>query len=83
VVGWIPLLKPGRDERAAGAEPLPESTEDSLLGGLVILSSRSVLAGNTESLEDLLPDLVDFVLSPYLGPQRAKELAQQAASGTS
>jgi AcrR family transcriptional regulator len=78
IVACIPYLQAGRAERPAGAEPLPESTEDSLLGGLVVLVSRAISAGD-DSLTDLLPDLVEFVLAPYLGPKAAKQLAQQAA----
>jgi AcrR family transcriptional regulator len=79
VVAAIPHLRPGRAERAEAAA-LPESTEDSLLGGLIALTARSILAGGDDSLEALLPDLVDFALSPYLGPERAKELAREAAT---
>jgi AcrR family transcriptional regulator len=69
-------LKPGRFERGE-AEELPDSTEDSLLGGLIALISRSILTGNADSLENLLPDLLDFVLSPYLGPEGARKLATE------
>jgi AcrR family transcriptional regulator len=79
VAGLIPYLRLGRAERP-DAEPLPDSTEDSLLGGLIILTSRSFLVGDPDSLEDLLPDLAEFVLSPYVGPAQAKELAREAAS---
>jgi AcrR family transcriptional regulator len=78
VVDCIPFLEPGRAERDDG-EPMPESTEDSLLGGLIIVTSRSILA-ETAPLTDLLPDLVEFVLSPYLGPATARDLAREAAS---
>jgi AcrR family transcriptional regulator len=77
VVSCIPYLQPGRAERAEAAA-LPESTEDSILGGLIALTARSILAGDRDSLEELLPDLIDFALSPYLGPERAKELAREA-----
>jgi AcrR family transcriptional regulator len=69
-------LKPGRLERG-GDEELPDSTEDSLLGGLIALVSRSLLTGSPDSLEDLLPDLLDFVLSPYLGPEGARKLVAE------
>jgi AcrR family transcriptional regulator len=78
VIDKSQALKPGRLERAE-AENLPDSTEDSLLGGLIALISRSILTGNADSLEDLLPDLLDFVLSPYLGPERARQLAAELA----
>ncbi|HEX7058819.1 MAG TPA: TetR/AcrR family transcriptional regulator [Solirubrobacterales bacterium] len=82
VVSCIPYLEPGRAERPEAAE-LPESTEDSLLGGLIVLAARSILAGEHDSLEQRLPDLVDFVLSPYLGSEAAKTLAREAASSNS
>lgn len=78
VVSCIPYLKPGRGERKGG-ESLPESTEDSLLGGLVVLTARSILSGEPSSLQNLFPDLVEFALSPYLGPKQAKKLASEAA----
>jgi len=82
VLAAIPLLKAGRAERPENGKSLPQSTEDSLLGGLISLATRSILA-ESGSLEALLPDLVDFVLSPYLGPEAAKKLAAEAAAGPS
>ncbi len=82
VVEKSQALKPGRLERP-DAEELPDSTEDSLLGGLIALTSRAILAGNGDSLENLLPDLVDFVLSPYLGSETARQLAVQSAENHS
>lgn len=76
VVDKSRALKPGRLERGED-EQLPDSTEDSLFGGLIALVSRSILAGNSDSLEDLLPDLLDFVLSPYLGPEGARKLVAE------
>lgn len=79
VVACIPFLARGRGELTSG-QSLPETTEDSLLGGIVSLANRRILAGETKSLPELLPDLVDFALSPYLGEQRAAELAAQTRS---
>ena len=78
----IPLLEAGRAERT-DSQTLPESTEDSILGGLITLASRSVLTEDPGSIEDLLPDLVEFVLTPYLGPEAAKQLAAEAATAPS
>jgi AcrR family transcriptional regulator len=77
VIECIPHLRAGRGERPEAAA-LPDSTEDSVLGGLLVLTARSVLAGD-RPLTELLPDLVEFALSPYLGPERAKGLAREAA----
>lgn len=80
VIAAIPYLEPGRGERPDDDAALPDSTEDSLIGGLVIIVSRSILAG--APLPVLLPDLADFVLSPYLGPEAAKRLAREAAEAS-
>lgn len=81
VLTAIPPLELGRAQRPNG-EALPASTEDSLLGGLITLTTRSILAA-TDSPKALLPDLVEFVLSPYLGLEAAKKLAAAAASAPS
>jgi AcrR family transcriptional regulator len=72
VLACVPALARGRVE---SAEALPPSTEDSLLGGIVSLTTRSILAGETEQLPQLLPNLVEFTLTPYLGADRAAALA--------
>jgi hypothetical protein len=79
VQSTVPYMRAGRALRPAAAEPLPESTEDSLLGGLLTLASRAVLAGDAASLPGLLPDLVEFALAPYVGPEAARRLAARAA----
>lgn len=74
VLGCVPALAQGRSQLSNGQD-LPPSTEDSLLGGVVSLATRSTLAGEPEKLPALLPDLVEFALGPYLGTDRAAELA--------
>jgi AcrR family transcriptional regulator len=69
----LPYLAAGRDLHPGGGE-LPASTEDSLLGGVVSQLSRSLLLSQ-EPLTALLPDLVEFVLTPYLGPDEARRRA--------
>ena len=81
VLACVPALDKGRSEMGDGAA-LPPSTEDSLLGGIVSLTTRSILAGETENLPALLPDLVEFTLSPYLGAERAAELAAEPRAGS-
>jgi AcrR family transcriptional regulator len=77
VLACVPALARGREELADGAS-LPASTEDSLVGGIVSLATRSILAGETEKLPALLPDLAEFTLSPYVGADRASKLARQS-----
>jgi AcrR family transcriptional regulator len=73
-----PLLAQGRGERDVG-RPLPNSTEDSVLGSLVSLVFREVATGGADRLQDLLPECAEFVLAPYLGPEEAARLARTAA----
>jgi AcrR family transcriptional regulator len=76
----LPYLAKGRNLHPAGAK-LPASTEDSLLGGVVSQLSRSLLLG-PEALAALLPDLTEFVLTPYLGSEGARRHAAEATSLT-
>lgn len=71
-------LRRGRNERPAARE-LPPSTETSTIGALISLASRKVVAGEADRLGELLPDLVQFILAPYLGPEEAERLAAAAA----
>jgi AcrR family transcriptional regulator len=74
VLACVPALAIGRSELADPDSLLP-GTEDAILGGIVSLATRSILSGESEKLPDLLPDFVDFALSPYLGAERAAALA--------
>lgn len=74
----VPPLQRGREERAE-AQRLPQTTEESTIGALVSLASRKVAAGEADALEDLLPDVVQFILAPYLGAEQAERLSAAAA----
>ena len=77
VLACVPALAGGRAELADPDSLLPK-TEDAILGGIVSLATRSILAGEIANLPDLLPDLVDFALAPYLGAERAASLAAES-----
>lgn len=79
VLACAPALARGRAEMK-GEETLPESTEDSLIGGMISLATGTLLAGDAAQLPALLPNLVEFALAPYLGAERAASLAAQAAA---
>jgi AcrR family transcriptional regulator len=70
-----PLAR-GREELADPDSLLPDA-ESSILGGMVSLATRSIIVGEAEKIADLLPDLTEFALSPYLGLDRALELAAE------
>jgi len=73
--GFVEILKAGRPEHS-GDRPLPDATEATLVGGIVSLIVREIHAGRTEQLEELLPDLVELTLAPYLGGEEAARLAR-------
>lgn len=79
VLACVPALERGRAELPDPAS-LPPSTEDSLVGGIVTMCTRTILAGRTKRLPELLPDLVEFTLGPYLGSDRAADLAADTAT---
>jgi hypothetical protein len=70
----VPYLREGRALRE-GPEPFPETTERGLLGSIGTQIGRKVSAGEAEDLPGLLPDLVQFALTPYLGIAEARRVA--------
>jgi hypothetical protein len=77
VMTAVPPLALGRSELADPESLLPEA-ERSIIGGMVSLAQRSIIVGETERLDELLPNLTEFALSPYLGTDRAIDLAAHA-----
>jgi AcrR family transcriptional regulator len=77
IQSFVPYFQAGRKGRSkkvlAGLSP---TTEEALVGGMVSLISRRVFAGRTAELEELLPDLVEFTLTPYLGSAEAAKIAR-------
>ncbi|HET7121366.1 MAG TPA: TetR/AcrR family transcriptional regulator [Solirubrobacterales bacterium] len=79
IQGLVPYFQAGRDGRSkeilAGLSP---TTEEALVGGMVSLISRRIFADRTDELEALLPDLVEFTLTPYLGSSAAAKVARNS-----
>lgn len=73
--GFVEILKAGRPQHG-GERPLPEATEATLVGGIVSLIVREINAGRTAGLEQLLPDLIELTLAPYLGAEAAAKFAR-------
>lgn len=73
----VPYFEAGRKGRSAEVlAGLSSTTEEALVGGIVSLISRRIFANRTEELEALLPDLVEFALTPYLGTTEAAKVAR-------
>jgi AcrR family transcriptional regulator len=58
-----------RDNVPPGGD-LPETIEESLVGGVAWILQLQIRRGEAERAADLLPELSQFVLSPYLGVGR-------------
>lgn len=76
IQSFVPYFQSGREGRPPEVlERLSPTTEEALVGGMVSLISRRIIAGKTAELETLLPDLVEFTLTPYLGSKEAAAVA--------
>lgn len=73
VDSFVPRLREGAP-RAPDGEEVPAATDEAVVGGIASLLGRRVLAGEAEQLEDLLPDVLEFALSPYLGATEARRI---------
>jgi AcrR family transcriptional regulator len=60
---FVQLLRRNAPEDA----DLPETIEESLTGGVAWILQQQIRRGETESIAELLPELSQFLLSPYLG----------------
>jgi AcrR family transcriptional regulator len=77
IQSFVPYFREGREGRPKEVlDRLSATTEEALVGGMVSLISRRIIGGKTEELEDLLPDLVEFTLTPYLGSAEAAKIAK-------
>ena len=73
----VPYFQAGREGRSADVlAGLSPTTEEALVGGMVSLISRRIFADRADELEALLPDLVEFTLTPYLGSAEAARVAR-------
>lgn len=70
---FVPELRDGAP-RAPDGGPAPEATDEAVVGGVASLLSRRVLAGEAERLDELLPEVLEFALTPYLGTVEARRI---------
>jgi AcrR family transcriptional regulator len=70
---FVPYLRDGAPVPAGGAAP-PEATDEAVVGGIASLLARRVLAGETAKLGELLPEIAEFALTPYLGAAEARRI---------
>jgi AcrR family transcriptional regulator len=73
---FVPLFRVGRTVSRHG-EQLPETLEETIIGGIFWVIYQRITEGETERIEALLPELVEFALTPYLGAEAAKRAAAE------
>lgn len=73
VQSFVPLLRDGAPTPALAGKS-PEGIDEAVVGGVVSLLSRRVLAGEIEQLERFFPDVAEFTLTPYLGIAEARRI---------
>jgi AcrR family transcriptional regulator len=61
----------------APARPAPEAIDEAVVGGVIALLAQRVRARETESLEDFLPEIAEFALTPYVGVAEARRIISQ------
>lgn len=69
----VPELRRCRAASPVGEE-LPGTMEVAVLGGVVWFLQQRIVLGEIADAPALLPDLVEIVLEPYVGPERAAAL---------
>jgi AcrR family transcriptional regulator len=62
---------------APGDADLPETIEESLVGGVTWVLQLQIRRGDTERVPELLPELSQFVLAPYLGVGKVADTARR------
>jgi AcrR family transcriptional regulator len=73
VESFVPLLREGAPD-PPGSAPVPPATDEAVVGGIAALLSRRVVAGETEDLARLIPDVLEFALAPHLGTEGARRI---------
>jgi AcrR family transcriptional regulator len=70
----IDLLTADRPSKPA-VPPLSKTAQEAVVGGIVSLISKQVSSGEVSRLAELLPDLLELVLAPYIGSAAAERFA--------
>lgn len=68
------LLRSGRDHCPSAAK-MPELTERTLIGAATSLVGTKLIKGEASDLRSVGPPLALLLLTPYVGPERARQLS--------
>jgi AcrR family transcriptional regulator len=73
VEAFVGFLREGAPPGPGGTE-VPAATEEAIVGGIASLLGRRVLSGEAEQMRQLLPEVLEFSLAPYLGAEEARRI---------
>ena len=71
----VPLLRAGRELSPQG-DQLPPTLEQTLAGSVLWSAYQRLIVGELDRIEELLPEVIELVLRPYLGEQDAARAAK-------
>jgi AcrR family transcriptional regulator len=70
------LFRTGRRRIPRQGEP-PAAMEEIIVGGVIWMITKRLTLGGIEDVEEMLPGILEFILTPYLGTPAAKLAAAQ------
>lgn len=73
VESFVPYLREGAPKPPDGGT-VPAATNEAVVGGIASLLGRRVLAGGAEELDQVIPAVLEFALTPYLGSAEARRI---------
>jgi AcrR family transcriptional regulator len=74
MAGIVGIMRAGREERPEAAD-LPDLLEPILIGGMASLVTGALLVEEHEHLPAMETELVEILLTPYLGRDEARRVA--------
>lgn len=77
---FVSLFKVGRDVSPFGGE-LPPTIEEAIVGGVFWIVYQRLVSPSAAGIDDLLPGIVEFALTPYIGAEAARELSLGRRTG--
>jgi AcrR family transcriptional regulator len=77
---FVSLFKLGRGVSQVG-EKLPPTMEEAIVGGVFWIVYQRLALDQVDELDGLLPEILEFALTPYLGAESARALSVTPQTG--
>jgi AcrR family transcriptional regulator len=74
---FVSLFRLGRDVSPHGMD-LPETLEEAIIGGIFWIVYQRLAVSEAGAVVELLPEVSEFALTPYIGAEAAREIAAGA-----